>query len=191
MSGGPCRCGQTFRAQEEGPKAAFYRPITARSPAAGGNWSKKEPAMQVFFTIGRIFLVAIFILSGAQKLLDVGATAQLIQTKIPTDMLTDLAAPLVEMTGMRVPQLLAILVGVIELVSGVLIAFNVGTRGAALLLVLFTIAATYFYHDFWTMTGPDREQNMIHALKNLSIIGGLLVLFALGSRRVLVPARID
>jgi putative oxidoreductase len=147
--------------------------------------------MQVFFTIGRILLVAIFILSGAQKLLDVGATAQMIQTKIPTDMLTDLAAPLVEMTGMRVPQLLAILVGVIELVSGVLIAFNVGTRGAALLLVLFTIAATYFYHDFWTMTGPDREQNMIHALKNLSIIGGLLVLFALGSRRVLVPARID
>jgi putative oxidoreductase len=158
---------------------------------AGGTSQKKEPAMHVFFTIGRVLLVAIFILSGAQKLLDIGAAAQMIQAKVPTDMLADLAAPVVEMTGMRVPQLLAILTGVVELVCGVLIAFNVGTRGAALLLLLFTVAATYFYHDFWNMAGPDREQNMIHALKNLAIIGGLFVLFALGSRRPLSPARLD
>jgi putative oxidoreductase len=148
--------------------------------------------MQVFFTIGRILLVAIFILSGAQKLLDTSATAQIIQAKIPTDMLADLAAPVVEMTGMRVPQLLAILSGVIELVCGVLIAFNVGTRGAALLLLLFTVVATYFFHDFWNMAaGPERESNMQHALKNLAIIGGLFLLFALGSRRPLAVARLD
>jgi putative oxidoreductase len=147
--------------------------------------------MQVFFTIGRILLVAIFIFTGAQKLLNIAATAQYISAKIPTDMLADLAAPLVEMTGMPVAQLIAVLAGVVELVCGVLIAFNVGTRGAALLLVLFTLAATYFYHDFWNMAGAERDNNMQHALKNLAVMGGLLVLFALGSRRPLPPARLD
>jgi putative oxidoreductase len=148
--------------------------------------------MQVFVTIGRILLVAIFIFSGAQKLLNIAATAQYISAKIPTDMLADLAAPLVEMTGMPVAQLLAVLTGVVELVCGVLIAFNVGTRGAAFLLLLFTLAATYFYHDFWNMAaGAERENNMAHALKNLAIMGGLLVLFALGSRRPLPTARLD
>lgn len=147
--------------------------------------------MQVFFTIGRILLVAIFIFAGAQKLLNIAGTAQYISAKIPTDMLADLAAPLVEMTGMPVAQLLAVLAGVVELVCGVLIAFNVGTRGAALLLVLFTLAATYFYHDFWNMAGAEREAQMQHALKNLAMIGGLLVLFALGSRRPMPTARLD
>ncbi len=130
-------------------------------------------------------------MSGAQKLLNIAGTAQYISAKIPTDMLADLAAPLVEMTGMPVAQLIAVLAGVVELVCGVLIAFNVGTRGAALLLLLFTLAATYFYHDFWNMAGAEREAQMQHALKNLAIIGGLFVLFALGSRRPMPTARLD
>jgi putative oxidoreductase len=147
--------------------------------------------MHVFFTIGRILLVAIFIWSGATKLLDIAGTAQMIAAKLPTEMLADLAAPIVEMTGMPLPQLFAILTGVIELVCGVLIAFSVGTRGAALLLILFTLAATYFYHDFWNMAGGERVNNMAHALKNLAIVGGLFLLFALGSWRPIAPPRID
>jgi putative oxidoreductase len=148
--------------------------------------------MHVFLVLGRVLLVLIFILSGAQKLYDITATAQVISDKIPVEMLTDMAAPLVQATGMSTPQLLAILTGVIELVCGVLIAFNVGTRGAALLLLLFALAATYFYHDFWNMApGMERTNNMQHALKNLAIIGGLFVLFALGSRHPVTSARID
>jgi putative oxidoreductase len=152
---------------------------------------KREPAMHVFFTIGRILLVAIFVLSGAMKLLDVSATAQEIAREVPTQWMAEFAAPLVEATGRPINDLLAILVGVIELVGGVLIAFNVGTRGAALLLVLFTAVATYYFHDFWTMTGGEAQNNMIHALKNLSIIGGLLILFSLGSWRPVATVRID
>lgn len=147
--------------------------------------------MHVFFTIGRILLVAIFIWSGAAKLLDIAGTAQVIAAKLPTEMLADLAAPVVEMTGMPLPQLFAILTGVVELVCGVLIAFSVGTRGAAFLLILFTLAATYYYHDFWNMAGADRTSNLQHALKNLAIVGGLFLLFALGSWRPIAPPRID
>ena len=42
-------------------------------------------------------------------------------------------------------------------------------------------AGTIFVHNFWVMTGDAYEQNLIQALKNLSIIGGLL-LIAVGRR---------
>lgn len=90
---------------------------------------------------------------------------------------------------MKVPQLLAILTGVVELVGGLMIAVNIGTRFAALLLIAFTAAATFYFHNFWTMAGADRMNDMAHALKNLSIIGALLVFFVLGPWRPVVGMR--
>jgi uncharacterized membrane protein YphA (DoxX/SURF4 family) len=57
----------------------------------------------------------------------------------------------------------------------------------AFLLAIFTAAATYYFHDFWNMSGAARADNMIHALKNLSIIGALLVFVAMGSWRPAEP----
>jgi putative oxidoreductase len=71
----------------------------------------------------------------------------------------------------------------VEVVAALLVIFNFGTRWAALVLLLYTIATTIFFHDFWNMTGADRSSNMIHAFKNLSLIGGFLMLFVLGSWR--------
>ena len=86
-------------------------------------------------------------------------------------------------TGMTTPTMLAILAGVIEVGAALMIAANIGARAGAVLLILFTIAATWHFHSFWTMEGADRQANMIQALKNLSLIGGLLVVFAIGSWR--------
>lgn len=50
------------------------------------------------------------------------------------------------------------------------------------------IAATYYFHDFWNQTGPEAKNNMIHALKNLSLIGGLFIIAGIGrSARVAEP----
>jgi uncharacterized membrane protein YphA (DoxX/SURF4 family) len=140
--------------------------------------------MHVIFVIGRIALVLIFIISGAQKLIDITGTANLIATKvaIPANV-QQFTAQAEAMTGLTTHQLLAIAVGVTEFAGGLLIAFNVGTRFFAALLVLFTVAATYYFHDFWNMTGPAQVTNMVMAQKNLAIIGGLLMLVALGSAR--------
>jgi uncharacterized membrane protein YphA (DoxX/SURF4 family) len=139
--------------------------------------------MHTIFTIGRVLLVLIFVISGAQKLLDfAGTTAMLEKMVTVPDALSGVAAQLQGMTGMSVAQLLAIVVGVAELGSGLLIMFNTGTRGAAVVLVLFSIAATIYGHHFWDQEGAERANNIIHAMKNLSIIGGLLVFVALGSR---------
>ncbi len=79
--------------------------------------------------------------------------------------------------------LLALLTGIVEFAGGLLIAFNVGTRWVAAVLVIFTIVATYYFHDFWNMSGAAQGENLLNAEKNLSIIGGLLMLVALGSAR--------
>jgi putative oxidoreductase len=142
--------------------------------------------MHILFTIARVLLVLIFVLSGGRKLLDISATAGQIASVVTIpDALSDVAAQLQDVTGMTAHQLLAILAGVVEVVAALLIVFNIGTRGAAAVLALFTLVATFYFHAFWNMSGDAMQANMIHALKNLSIIGGLLTFVVLGSWRPL------
>ena len=51
----------------------------------------------------------------------------------------------------------------------------------SLLLMLFLIAATYYFHPFWRFQGEAMQNLMIEALKNLAIFGGLLMIFARGA----------
>jgi len=142
------------------------------------------------FTVGRVLLVVLFVFSGVQKLLDVPGTAEEI-AKVGTTIafpaaVSDAAGQVADAVKMSVPEILAICVGVVEVAAGLLIAFNILTRTAAVILLIFTAVATFYAHDFWNMTGPDRANNMIHALKNLSIMGAFLMLAAWPRRRVVV-----
>jgi putative oxidoreductase len=140
--------------------------------------------MNGILILGRILFVIIFILSGAQKLMDIPGTATLIGSKVELpDLLSPHIAQIEAATGMTAATMMAILAGVIEIGAALMIAANIGARAGAVLLILFTIAATWYFHAFWAMTGAEREANMIQALKNLSLIGGLLVIFAIGSWR--------
>ena len=147
--------------------------------------------MHILFTIARVLLVLIFVLSGGRKLMDISATAGQIASVVTIpDALSNVAAQLQDVTGMTAHQLLAILAGVVEVVAALLIIFNIGTRGAAAVLALFTLVTTFYFHAFWNMSGDAMQANMIHALKNLSIIGGLLTFVVLGSWRPLRPSQI-
>lgn len=139
--------------------------------------------MNVFAVFGRIALAAIFVFSGVAKLIDIPAAAAALSKIALPEATTDLAGQLESLTGMPTPQLLAILVGLVELLGGILIIFNVGARFAAVLLIIFTIIATYYFHDFWNQTGVERTGNLIHSMKNLSIIGGLMLVMAMGRLR--------
>ena len=145
--------------------------------------------MHILLAIGRVLLVLIFILSGATKLLDIsGTAAQIAPVVTIPDALADFTMQLQDATGMQVPYLLAVLAGIVEVVAGLLVAFNIATRSAAAVLAIFTLVTTFYFHAFWNMSGELMQSNMIHALKNLSIIGGLLAFVVLGSWR---PARSD
>jgi uncharacterized membrane protein YphA (DoxX/SURF4 family) len=149
--------------------------------------------MSLAMTLGRMLFVIMFIVSGLSKLFDLAATANSISTHILgpyAAYLTPLAPYLAQvegMTGMTTAHLLALLAGVFEVAGGLLIAFDLGVRWLALLFIAYTLIATATYHDFWNMAGAERLNNMIHAMKNLSIIGALLMLASLGGRESTPP----
>ncbi|KIZ42766.1 MULTISPECIES: DoxX family protein [Rhodopseudomonas] len=140
--------------------------------------------MPALISFGRFLFAVLFIVSGASKLLDVAATTLLTEKLVMPAFLAAYTSPYVTqletLTGMPIAQQLAIGAGILELVCGLMIALNFGARFFAWVLVLFVVAATYYYHDFWNQTGAESTNNMIHALKNLSLIGGLFMIAGIG-----------
>jgi len=136
--------------------------------------------MPAFITVGRVLFAVLFIVSGAAKLLDLASTAQMTAKIVFPAGFAPYTAQLETITGMPLPQILAILAGAVEVICGLMIALNFGARFFAILLILFVAAATFYYHDFWNQTGPDARNNLVHALKNLSIIGALFMIVGLG-----------
>jgi uncharacterized membrane protein YphA (DoxX/SURF4 family) len=51
----------------------------------------------------------------------------------------------------------------------------------ALAVVVFLVPITVVMHDFWTVTGPERQNERIHFLKNVGLVGGALVFLALST----------
>ena len=54
-------------------------------------------------------------------------------------------------------------------------------RWGALALVLFLVPVTAIFHNFWTLQGMEQQMQMIHFMKNLAIMGGLLSIVARGA----------
>jgi putative oxidoreductase len=116
--------------------------------------------------LGRILVALIFVSSGIEKFMDLGATASAISSK-----------------GLPYANVLAVLTATLEAGGGLLIILGWQTRLAALALAIFCAVAAYYFHDFWNQTGQQHTNNMIHFMKNVSIIGGLLMLCAAGAGR--------
>ena len=141
--------------------------------------------MSILFLLGRIAFVAVFLVSGVKKLMAITATAAYIQSKIAIPAaLATVVASAEGASGMSAYQLLAIAVGVVEILFPLLIIFNILTRFAAFMMLVFTAATTFFFHDFWNMADAAAyAANQTQALKNLSMMGGLLILMAIGPWR--------
>ena len=54
-------------------------------------------------------------------------------------------------------------------------------RAGALLLFLFLIPTTLIFHNFWTLEGMEQQNEMQHFTKNVTIMGGLLLVVGLGA----------
>jgi putative oxidoreductase len=115
--------------------------------------------------VGRLMLCTIFFLAA-------------VGNKIPHFSDT---AKVMESAGVPAPQLL--LVGaIVFLIAGSLsvIAGYKARIGAALLLT-FLVLATYYFHAFWKLEGQEQQAQMIHFMKNLSMMGAMLFIIANGS----------
>jgi putative oxidoreductase len=82
--------------------------------------------------------------------------------------------------GLPMVALLLPLTILVELGGGIALVVGWKARWAALLLAAFTIVATLIYHNFWAMTGDEVMVNTLFFLKNVAVIGGLLMVYAFG-----------
>ncbi|MDB5764563.1 MAG: DoxX family protein [Herminiimonas sp.] len=113
---------------------------------------------------GRILIALIFILSGFSKIGGFDGTVGYIASK-----------------GLPLPQLAAVGAIIVELGGGILLVLGWKARWAAAAMLLFTALAALLFHNFWAMP-PDQAQNqMIHFMKNISMMGGLLYVVIHGS----------
>jgi putative oxidoreductase len=67
-----------------------------------------------------------------------------------------------------------------ELFGGLSVLTGYKTRIGALALIVFLIPTTLIFHNFWAYQGMEQQMQMINFLKNLAIIGGLLLVTAFG-----------
>jgi putative oxidoreductase len=121
--------------------------------------------------IARILLMLLFLVFGWGKLTNYAGAV---------DSMTRAGAPL--------PAVAALVAIVAEVFGSLAIVLGVWTRPLALLLALFTLGTALIGHHFWTMEGPGRIANAINFYKNISIIGGFLLLYVTGAGRYSVDA---
>jgi putative oxidoreductase len=114
--------------------------------------------------VGRSLLGLLFIVSGIGKIMGYSGTAGY------------MAGHGLPFVGLLLP--LTILV---ELGGGLMLVFGWCARWAALALFLFLIPATLIFHNFWAAPPEQAQGQMIHFLKNLSIMGGMLYVIVFGS----------
>ena len=137
--------------------------------------------MPAFVTFGRVLFAVLFMYTGATKLFAVQQTADFIATKVTIPaMLAPYASQIETMAGMPMPQILALAVGGFEILAGLMIAVKFGARFFAILLIIFVLAATFYFHDFWNQAAPENARTLIDALKNLSIVGALFMIVGYG-----------
>jgi len=113
--------------------------------------------------VGRILLGALFIISGFGKISGYDGTAGYMAAK---------GMPLV---NVLLPAAIAI-----ELGGGLLLAIGLKARWAALAIFLFLIPTTLIFHAFWGIDPKEAAMQQINFLKNVSIAGGMLMVFAHG-----------
>jgi putative oxidoreductase len=122
----------------------------------------------------RLLLATLFLIFGYRKLRDYsGTVSQMVQLGVPMPVLAAAVA-----TFMELPVALAVAIGVF-------------TRASALLMFFYTLGTALIGHRYWTMAGADRVDNMDGFYKNLSIMGGFLLLYINGPGKYSIDALRD
>jgi putative oxidoreductase len=119
----------------------------------------------VLAVLGRVMLSTIFLLSAAGN-------------KIPN---FSGVAKVMASQGVPAPRFMLVGAIVFLIVGSLSVIVGYKARIGATLLLIFLVLATYFFHDFWKETDPKAVQDqMIQFMKNLSMMGAMLLIVATG-----------
>lgn len=114
--------------------------------------------------IGRLLLAALFLPAGISKIGAFAGTAGYIASK-----------------GLPLPEVGAAIAVAVEILGGLALILGFGTRLAALALALFTLVATFIFHNYWGVPADQAFVQQLMFNKNIAVVGGLLVLAAHGA----------
>jgi len=130
----------------------------------------------VITLIARIMLSLVFVLSGANSLIGWGEAANRMVARG-----MDFRSVLGSGGTVLVHAMLAVAV-VLLLIGGLSVLLGLRARWGAVVLIAFLVPATLIFHNFWTL-GADsaRQVEMVSFMKNLGLIGGLMMIVAFGS----------
>lgn len=121
--------------------------------------------------LARFLLATLFLIFGFRKLRDLsGTVSQMVQLGLPTPRLATGVA-----TFMELPVAFAVAIG----------AF---AWTATLLMFFYTLGTALIGHHYWTVRGADRVESMDSFYKNLSIMGGFLLLHVTGAGKYSIDA---
>jgi putative oxidoreductase len=125
--------------------------------------------------LGRILLCTIFLMSAAGN--DIpnygGVAAMMAKVGIP--------APQLMLAG-----------AIVFLIAGSLsIILGYKARVGAALLLVFLVLATYFFHNFWALTGAEQQEQMIQFMKNLALMGAMLLVIANGTGPLSLDSKLE
>jgi len=121
---------------------------------------------------GRLLIVALFLPAGLSKLLNFQGTLGYFNS-----------------LGMPSPSLALVIAIVIELVGGIALILGFQTRVVAIILAIFTFAATLLGHAFWAVPAEMAFVTQLLFFKNVAVIGGLLILAANGAGKFSIDGR--
>lgn len=115
------------------------------------------------YPVGRAFLGALFLVSGLFKIIGFAGVAGWMAS-----------------AGLPAPEVLLAITIAIEVIGGLMLVTGWQARWAALVLALFLVPVTIVFHAFWSADAAQFNDQLTAFLKNLAILGGMLLVFAHG-----------
>jgi putative oxidoreductase len=114
--------------------------------------------------LGRILLSIMFVMSGFKKITGFAGTVGYIASK-----------------GLPMAEVMAVAAIVVELGGGLMLLLGWKARWAAAAMAGFTALAAILFHNFWALPADQAANQMIHFMKNITIVGGLVYVVVYGS----------
>jgi len=121
---------------------------------------------------GRVLLASLFLPAGIAKIAGFEGTVGYIAS-----------------VGLPLPELGALLAIAVEVIGGIALLTGFCARPAALVLAVFTVVASYFFHGYWRLPADQQFMQQLMFFKNIAVAGGLLMLAAWGAGAWSIDAR--
>ncbi|MCG6876356.1 MAG: DoxX family protein [Betaproteobacteria bacterium] len=132
----------------------------------------RSSAMAVVPLLTRLLIAPLFLVSAIRSLGAVAGTAGYLGR-----------------LGLPMPEVMAWIVIVVEISGAIMLIVGWKTRFAAWMLAAFVVVATLLAHRFWALDPAQYVNQLNHFLKNLAVLGGLLLLAAHGPGRLAFDRR--